>query len=282
VTLSDPDVLPVPAGEKFTATVHDAPPPASVLPQVVLPKSTTNTPLLVERPLMVTVPPAVATLLLVTVTNLSALVVPCGTVPKLSDVGESTSADSVPVPLSVIDAGLFLALLVKVKAPVTRPCAVGEKVTVTVQLLFAATVPVHPSVAIANGPEVATPVIVAPTELGFVTVAVEVGLVEPTRVLGNVIVGEKLIKPFTPAPLSVTNCGLLGAVEGNSRLPLKFPIAVAVKVVLTVHIWPLASVTPEHVSDVIMKFGDGERLTGPLGFMVVVEVIVPIVIGPPD
>ena len=140
-------------------------------------------------------PPAVATLLLVTVMNLSGLVVPCSTVPKLSDVGMIVGAESVPLPLSVIDAGLFLALLVKVSVPVAAPCAVGEKVVVTVQLLFAGRTPVHPSFAIAKAPETATLEIVIPTELGFVTVEVLLRLVVPTRVLGNTTVGEKLMFP---------------------------------------------------------------------------------------
>jgi len=169
-----------------------------------------------------------AALLLVTVMNLSGLVVPCITVPNASDVGLVTRAESTPVPLCVIDAGLFLALLVKVSRPVTRPCAVGENVVVTVQLLLAGSTPVHPSVAMLNGPEIVTLLIVIPTELGFVTVLVCVALVVPTRVLGKTLVGDRLILPFTPVPLSVTVCGLLGEDDGMVIVPFCMPSAVAI------------------------------------------------------
>ena len=54
--------------------------------------------------------------------------------PNANDLGENVGARSVPVPFSTIVAGLFLALLVMVRLPVRVPCAVGVKVTPTVQL----------------------------------------------------------------------------------------------------------------------------------------------------
>ena len=65
------------------------------------------------------------------------------------------------------------------------PEAVGLKSTVTVQLLFAASTPVHPSATIAKSPEMPTLLMVNPTELILVTVAVLVALVWPTVVLPN-------------------------------------------------------------------------------------------------
>ncbi len=220
-------IVPVVAGEKFTAIVHDVPPPANVLPQVVFMPSTAYAGFAVVMLLIAIVPPAVATLLFVTVMNLSGLVVPCSTAPKLTDVGMTTGAESVPVPLCVIDAGLFLALLVKVSAPVTRPGAVGENVVMTVQLLLAGSTPVHPSFAMLNGPEIVTLLIVIPTELGLLTVAVCVALVWPTRVLGKTLVADRLIFPLTPVPLSVTVCGLLGDDDGMVIVPFCVPTAVA-------------------------------------------------------
>ena len=71
---------------------------------------------------------------MVTVTVLSALVVPSGTMPNESDPGESVNAESVPVPLTVIVAGLFLALLVMTRSPPElAPGAVGVKATPIVQ-----------------------------------------------------------------------------------------------------------------------------------------------------
>src|SRR5208282_3289386 len=123
---SVPDAVPDVVGEKLTLIVH-VPDGANELPQVVL--SMPNTPLLVAMPLIATVPPRLV-LGLVTVTVLSALVVPSGTMPNESDPGESVNAESVPVPLSGIVAGLFLALLAMTRSPPElAPGAVGIKST---------------------------------------------------------------------------------------------------------------------------------------------------------
>ena len=66
-------------------------------------------------------------------------------VPNEIDDGVSTGAVSVPLPCSLIDTGLFLALLVKVRFPVRALCTVGVKVVVTLQLLFGGSTLVHPS-----------------------------------------------------------------------------------------------------------------------------------------
>jgi hypothetical protein len=99
-------------------------------------------------------------------------------------------------------------------------------------------------------------------------------------VAGNVIAGDRLIIGATPVPLSVTTFGLLGAFEGTLAVPVKVPSAVAVNVSEKVQLSPViplgASVTPEHISDVVAKFGP------PLGPPVVAVVIVPIVIGTAD
>jgi hypothetical protein len=72
-------------------------------------------------------------LLLVSVTNLSGLVVPLVTSPNWS-AGTTARAVSVPVPLSAVVAGLLLTFAVTLTPPVCVPCVVGEKVTPTVQL----------------------------------------------------------------------------------------------------------------------------------------------------
>ena len=217
--ISCADNAPDEGGEKLTAIVHDAP-PAKVLVQVVLPPSTANAEVLVVMLLILIVPPGALVLGLVTVTNLSGLVVPCGTVPNETDVGLNVGAASVPVPFSVIVAGLFLALLVMIKPPVSAPCMLGVKDTVTVQLLFAGSTPVHPSVTTAKSPEVATLLIVIPTEFGFVTVAVLVALVAPTWVLANTRLPERVIDACRPVPLRLTVCGLFGPLEGIVAVPV--------------------------------------------------------------
>ena len=171
-------------------------------------------------PLIVMVPPAVATLLLVTVMNLSGLVVPCITLPNASDAGISVGAESVPVPFNVTVAGLFFALLVIVSPPVSAPDTVGSKVRVTVQLLFAANTPLHPSVTIAKSPDTVKPLMVSPTEFGLVNVAVLVGLVPPTTVLAKTWDAGRLIDACRPVPLRLTVCGLLGEAEGIVALPV--------------------------------------------------------------
>lgn len=211
--ISCADNAPVEGGEKLTAIVHDAP-PAKVLVQVVLPRSTANADVLVEMLLILIVPPGAAVLGFVTVTNLSALVVPCGTLPNETDVGLKVGAASVPVPFNTIVAGLFLALLVMVRPPVSAPGMVGVNDTATVQLVLAGSTPVHPSVTTAKSPEVATLLIVIPTEFGLVTVAVLLALVTPTCVLAKAMLGESVIDACRPVPLRLTVCGLFGPLEG--------------------------------------------------------------------
>jgi hypothetical protein len=120
VMLRVPDVEPVggeTVGAKMTPMTHEVPPGAKVLPQVVAGlESIVNNALLVEGGAeKVKVPPGLA-LLLVTVTN-NSLVVPRVTVPKLTVAGVTAGAESVPLPVSAIEAGLFLALLVILKLP---------------------------------------------------------------------------------------------------------------------------------------------------------------------
>jgi hypothetical protein len=217
---SIPEAAPNPVGEKLTAIVHDAPPPASVEPQVVPAPSTANTAGLVVMLLKVIVPPGMAALLLVTVMNLSGLVVMCGTVPNWTVAGTSTSDASVPFPCIAIETGLFLVLLTMVRDPMRVPCAVGLKLAVTMQLLFAGRTPVHPSVTIPKSPDGVTLEMVSATELELVRVAVLVALVDPTNVVGNTMVVETPSSPWTPVPLSVTICGLLGASEGMLTVPV--------------------------------------------------------------
>ena len=81
----------------------------------------------------------------VTVTDLAALGAPTATVPKLSETGEREIC--VPVPVKATFCGLVDASSLKVNVPLRMPITVGVKVTLTVQLVPAATVPFlsHPS-----------------------------------------------------------------------------------------------------------------------------------------
>ena len=78
----------------------------------------------------------------VTVIGCAALVVPVFWVAKVSDVGLKPSVvdATCPVPLRATDCGEPVALSANVSAAVRVPAAVGEKVTLTVQLAPAASV----------------------------------------------------------------------------------------------------------------------------------------------
>src|SRR5271169_1156673 len=75
---------------------------------------------------------------LVTVTTCGGLVWPTLTLPKLRLVGEISKA--IPVPVSVTVCGLFGALSVSLRPPLTAPARVGAKATEIVQLAFTARV----------------------------------------------------------------------------------------------------------------------------------------------
>jgi len=217
--VSVPENEPTADGVKLRAITHDAPPPASVLPQVVPAPSTANTALVVVTLLILIVPPETG-FGLESVTNLSALVVMCGTVPNDSEVGIIVSGASVPVPFRAIVAGLFLALLVTIRLPVSAPCIVGLNASVTVQLVLAASTPVHPSATTAKSPEVATLPMVSPTEFELVRVAFLVALVPPTWVLANARLGERVSDAWMPVPARLTVCGLFGPLEGMVAVPV--------------------------------------------------------------
>ena len=64
---------------------------------------------------------------------------------------------ALPLPVRLTVCGLVAASSVKVSAPVAVPSATGVNVTPTVQPAPAAIAPVHVLLAIANGPDTATP-----------------------------------------------------------------------------------------------------------------------------
>ena len=176
--------------------------------------------------------------------------VPTVTAPKASDDGEKVGASSVPVPVRLLVPPELLKLPLNVRVPVAAPVAVGLKVTVSVQLLFAASTPVHPSLMIAKLPDTATLLMVTAIALLFFTVATLVPLVRPTTTLPKAVVGGRVIDGATPAPLSVTVFGAFAAPEGTFAVPVKLPTAEAVKLTVNTQLSPgvpfTASVCPEH------------------------------------
>ena len=132
--------LPVAEGENVTLIVQFAP-AANVLglsgQEFVWAKSPALIPL---TAILLIVSAAVP--LLVSVTDLAALVVPTSWLPKLSDVGLSVTAGAgvTPVPLSATLCGLPLALSLTVTLALRPPFAEGVKVTLMMQLTPAASV----------------------------------------------------------------------------------------------------------------------------------------------
>lgn len=80
--------------------------------------------------------------LLVSVTVVSPLLVPCCSDPNATVVGEKDIAPvAIPVPVSVIDCGELTALSVKTSEAVRLPSAAGVKLTLTTQLPLGRTAP---------------------------------------------------------------------------------------------------------------------------------------------
>src|SRR5439155_1753126 len=134
--------VPVAVGANFTLIVQLAP-AATVLPQVPSPAKA-KLPLISKLPLNV----SVAFPVLVSVTNLTALVVPTAWLPKLSALGERLTPgagvpDETPLPVRLTFWGLPVALSVRVTVPVSVPVVAGLKTTLNVQLAPAASVLMH-------------------------------------------------------------------------------------------------------------------------------------------
>jgi hypothetical protein len=128
--LNDPEARPVAVGVKVTVMVQLAL-VARVAPQVLV--CAYGAAAVIPAILSVELP------LLVSVTSALALA-PINMLPRFSVVGLSVTAGWTPVPLSEMVDGLVGASLRMVSVPLAAPVAVGEYVTVIVQLPLAANV----------------------------------------------------------------------------------------------------------------------------------------------
>jgi len=200
-------VVPV-LGVKVTAMVHEEA-VASVIgvaPQVAPPLV-----LLTEKSELTTLNPVIVSptpLLLLSVINFAALVVPCVCFGNPRVVGEILIAGAMPVPNRWI-CGLFEALSVYVSKPSLLPTAVGVKVTCVVQVAPGASVEplVHVFVPIAKSPViVGAAVSVTVLVVAFVSFTVKAALVRP--VLPNRTdpkISEDGVGTKAPRLTSVTN-----------------------------------------------------------------------------
>lgn len=216
VTFNVPLRVPVAVGLNCTVTTQFSPPPR-VLPQVLLEilKSPGFRPAML-KPVNVTVPVP----RLVTVIFLPALVVPTVTVPKFVDVG--VSEIETPVPVNGTFWGLLLASSVKVRFPVLDPGAVGENVTVTVQLALASTVEPQVLVLIWKSPLVVMLLIFSVPVPVFVRVTILPLVVLPITVAPNFNdVGDRLTIGVPPPPPQPGNLKLAMRVF-QLKLPVVF------------------------------------------------------------
>jgi hypothetical protein len=76
---------------------------------------------------------------------------------------------------------------------------------------------VHPSVTIAKSPEVATLLIVSPTEFGFVSLAVLVGLVPPTWGVGEREARREVERRLEAGTAEVNRLWAVRTTRRNSR-----------------------------------------------------------------
>ena len=227
-------------GAKVTLTRQFAP-AARAVPQVVVNAKSPGfaPPMAIPAMLSDVVP------LLVTVTLLAALVVPIRRVAKVSDTGETVTAE-IPVPVRATVWGLPAALSATASTADLAPRANGVNRTLTVQLEPAARLVPHvvvreKSPALAPASEIeaivrtALPVLLTVTELA--------ALVVPTRRLANVIaVGESVTVGATPVPVRATVCGLPAALSFTVTVAGRAPAAIGPNVTEIVQLAPAASV----------------------------------------
>jgi hypothetical protein len=183
---------------------------------------------------------------------------------------------AVPVPLRETVCGLPGALSVTERVPLRLPVALGVKVTLTVQLAPAANE--LPQVLVSAKSPALVPVIAMPVMLKVVVptlvrVTVFAGLVVPTATEPkSKLVGESFA--VVPIPLSVTFCGLPGALSVTDSLPVRFPICVGSKVTLTVQLAPAASELPQ-----VWVCAKSPALVPVIAMAVIVNVVVPTLVS---
>lgn len=161
---------------------------------------------------------------------------------------ERAAAEAPPVPVRLNDGGVPGRLLFKVSVPLTDPCAVGVKVTFTVQL--APTARVEPQLLVWLKPALAVkPEMESVAFPLLVMVIVCAGEVVLTRWVPKLLKpeGEKESAGAVPVPPSETVCGLVPRSSSvMERVPERFPDNVGVNVTLMLQLAFAATAVP-HV-----------------------------------
>ena len=178
------------------------------------------------------------------VTVFAAAEAPTAVLLKLNVVGVRVTVGVAPVPVSVTFCGEPVALSATLMAADSAPDALGENVTVIVQLLPAATP--WAQVLVCENEVAPVPVRVIPvTVIGappvllrvMFLVAAEVPTVVPLKVRD---VGDRAATGTVPEPLSVTFWGEPVALSAMAKAAERAPEALGVKVTVMAHI-PLAA-----------------------------------------
>jgi hypothetical protein len=156
---------------------------------------------------------------------------------------------ALPVPVKLTNCGLVLALSLIVIVADLAPDAVGEKVTVMVQLLLAATGLPHVLLwakSPALVPVTTTELTVSVAFPVLFTVTLCEVLVVPTDCPEKVrLEADRLTAGPVPVPVKPTACGLPGALSARLMAADSLPTREGVKVTLIVQLPPAVTVLPQ-------------------------------------
>lgn len=219
-------------------------PAATLVPQVLVSENSWGSAVML---MLVTLSVPVPVLVKVTTSGEPDLPTTCkGNVRLVGDTVTVGVPAVAPVPVKLTDCGLWGALSLIVIDALRAPVAVGEKVTVKVQVPLGNTL-VPQVLVCAKSPGFVPERLILVMFSAAVPVLVNVTcwdwLVEPTAWLANVrLVGESETPGLTPVPVKGTVCGLPVALSVMLTEALAAPVAAGVKVTLMVQLAPPASV----------------------------------------
>lgn len=241
--LSEAESAPAAEGLKVTETVHDAL-IASDAPQVVVSvKEVAFVPVMIMPERV-----SAAVPVLVSVTVCAAAEAPVLVAAKVRLAAERVTVGAVPVPLRATACGELAALSAKLSEAESDPLAEGLKVTETMQELLAASD--APQVVVSVKEVAFVPMMAMPertTAAVPVLVSVTFCVAEdaPTAVEAKArLAVERLIVGVAPVPLRATVCGVLAALSAKLSVAESAPVAVGLKVTVTVQ-EPPALIVPQ-------------------------------------
>ncbi len=159
--------------------------------------------------------------------------------------GETPALGTAPVPLSETLCGLPAASSLIVIEPLRAPVAVGRNVTLTVQLVPAAS-ELPQLFDWAKSPDAAIEVMLNAALPVLLSVTLWALLLVPTFWVPKLSdVGLTLAAGAVPVPLNETLCGLPAASSVIVTEPMRVPVAVGVKLTLMVQLAPAAIDVPQ-------------------------------------